>query len=207
MHIYICVCAPCPSLAGACNQGSCSCCHSSQYVHTLCVFFSVMTCVGIRTIIYCVFVSVWNSKRVLTPGLCDVRIHLQKQKPTLAGMPYPQNVETALNVESQVRKEGAIPATIAVVSPLALFLCAEFFNHLLFYISTRTIALTFTPFLLICPYFLDPSLLVGIAGHLRMPPLSSMPLACGSYLRITLDEWMCGCRSLRGTWELFTHHP
>jgi pseudouridylate synthase len=30
------------------------------------------------------------------------------------GMPYPQNVETALAVESEVRKQGAVPATIAV---------------------------------------------------------------------------------------------
>ena len=31
------------------------------------------------------------------------------------GMPFPQNFETALEVESIIRKEGAIPATIAVV--------------------------------------------------------------------------------------------
>ena len=31
------------------------------------------------------------------------------------GMPFPQNLETALEVESIIRKEGAIPATIAVV--------------------------------------------------------------------------------------------
>lgn len=31
------------------------------------------------------------------------------------GMPYPQNVETALEVEEIVRKNGAIPATIAVL--------------------------------------------------------------------------------------------
>ena len=31
------------------------------------------------------------------------------------GMPFPQNIETALEVESIIRKEGAIPATIAVV--------------------------------------------------------------------------------------------
>ncbi|RTL57473.1 MAG: pseudouridine-5'-phosphate glycosidase [Sphingobacteriales bacterium] len=30
------------------------------------------------------------------------------------GMPYPKNVETALMVEAAVRKEGAIPATIAI---------------------------------------------------------------------------------------------
>ncbi|NLD58762.1 MAG: pseudouridine-5'-phosphate glycosidase [Clostridiales bacterium] len=31
------------------------------------------------------------------------------------GMPYPQNVETALNVERIVRERGAVPATIAVI--------------------------------------------------------------------------------------------
>ena len=31
------------------------------------------------------------------------------------GMPYPQNVETALNVEKIVRENGAVPATIAII--------------------------------------------------------------------------------------------
>jgi pseudouridine-5'-phosphate glycosidase len=31
------------------------------------------------------------------------------------GMPYPQNVETALTVEQKIRDKGAIPATIAIV--------------------------------------------------------------------------------------------
>lgn len=31
------------------------------------------------------------------------------------GMPYPQNVETALKVEAIVRKNGAVPATIAII--------------------------------------------------------------------------------------------
>ena len=31
------------------------------------------------------------------------------------GMPYPQNVATALQVEDEVRKHGAVPATIAIV--------------------------------------------------------------------------------------------
>ncbi len=31
------------------------------------------------------------------------------------GMPYPQNVETALQVEAIVRKNGAVPATIAII--------------------------------------------------------------------------------------------
>jgi len=48
---------------------------------------------------------------------------LQEGKPVVAlestiishGMPYPQNVETALNVERIVREHGAVPATIAVI--------------------------------------------------------------------------------------------
>ena len=31
------------------------------------------------------------------------------------GMPYPQNVETALNVENIIRENGAVPATIAIL--------------------------------------------------------------------------------------------
>ena len=31
------------------------------------------------------------------------------------GMPYPQNVQTALAVEDIIRKNGAVPATIAVI--------------------------------------------------------------------------------------------
>lgn len=31
------------------------------------------------------------------------------------GMPYPQNVETALQVEAEVRAQGAVPATIAIM--------------------------------------------------------------------------------------------
>ena len=31
------------------------------------------------------------------------------------GMPYPQNVETALNVEKVIRENGAVPATIAIL--------------------------------------------------------------------------------------------
>ena len=32
------------------------------------------------------------------------------------GMPYPQNVATALQVEAEVRQHGAVPATIAIVN-------------------------------------------------------------------------------------------
>ena len=31
------------------------------------------------------------------------------------GMPYPQNVETALAVEQIIRDNGAVPATIAII--------------------------------------------------------------------------------------------
>ena len=31
------------------------------------------------------------------------------------GMPYPQNVETALNVEKIIRENGAVPAAIAII--------------------------------------------------------------------------------------------
>jgi pseudouridine-5'-phosphate glycosidase len=48
---------------------------------------------------------------------------LSSKKPIVAlestiithGMPYPQNVETALRVEAMVRQHGAIPATIAIL--------------------------------------------------------------------------------------------
>ena len=48
---------------------------------------------------------------------------IEENKPVVAlestiishGMQYPQNVETALKVEEEVRKNGAIPATIAII--------------------------------------------------------------------------------------------
>ena len=53
----------------------------------------------------------------------EVQEALQQGKPVVAlestiishGMPYPQNVETALAVENIVRENGAVPATIAVI--------------------------------------------------------------------------------------------
>jgi pseudouridylate synthase len=53
----------------------------------------------------------------------EVKEALASNKPVVAlestiishGMPYPQNVETALNVEKIVRENGAVPATIAVI--------------------------------------------------------------------------------------------
>lgn len=53
----------------------------------------------------------------------EVEAALKENKPVVAlestiishGMPYPQNVETALKVESIIRNEGAVPATIAII--------------------------------------------------------------------------------------------
>lgn len=52
-----------------------------------------------------------------------VQAALDSNKPVVAlestiishGMPYPKNVETALNVEKIVRENGAVPATIAII--------------------------------------------------------------------------------------------
>ncbi|MGL5277610.1 MAG: pseudouridine-5'-phosphate glycosidase [Cetobacterium sp.] len=54
----------------------------------------------------------------------EVREALENNKPVVAlestiishGMPYPQNVETALKVEEIVRENGAVPATIAILN-------------------------------------------------------------------------------------------
>ena len=53
----------------------------------------------------------------------EVQQALAEDRPVVAlestiishGMPYPQNVETALNVEKIIRENGAVPATIAVL--------------------------------------------------------------------------------------------
>ncbi len=53
----------------------------------------------------------------------EVAVALAQGKPVVAlestiishGMPYPQNVETALNVERIIRENGAVPATIAII--------------------------------------------------------------------------------------------
>ena len=53
----------------------------------------------------------------------EVKEALEKGRPVVAlestiishGMPYPQNVETALAVEKEIRRNGAVPATIAVI--------------------------------------------------------------------------------------------
>ena len=54
----------------------------------------------------------------------EVKEALEQNKPVVAlestiishGMPYPQNVETALKVEQIIRENGAIPATIAIIN-------------------------------------------------------------------------------------------
>ena len=54
----------------------------------------------------------------------EVKKALDEGKPVVAlestiishGMPYPKNVETALLVEDEVRKNGAVPATIAIIN-------------------------------------------------------------------------------------------
>jgi pseudouridylate synthase len=53
----------------------------------------------------------------------EVKEALRSNQPVVAlestiishGMPYPQNVETALDVEEVIRKNGAVPATIAII--------------------------------------------------------------------------------------------
>ena len=53
----------------------------------------------------------------------EVKEAIEKGRPVVAlestiishGMPYPQNVETALAVEKEIRRNGAVPATIAVI--------------------------------------------------------------------------------------------
>ena len=53
----------------------------------------------------------------------EVQTALAEGRPVVAlestiishGMPYPQNVETALNVERIIRENGAVPATIAII--------------------------------------------------------------------------------------------
>ena len=53
----------------------------------------------------------------------EVKAALEEGRPVVAlestiishGMPYPQNVETALNVEKIIRENGAVPATVAII--------------------------------------------------------------------------------------------
>ena len=53
----------------------------------------------------------------------EVRLALEEGRPVVAlestiishGMPYPRNVETALNVERIIRENGAVPATVGII--------------------------------------------------------------------------------------------
>ena len=62
----------------------------------------------------------YNSYLDISP---EVKAALDAHKPVVAlestiishGMPYPKNVETALEVERVIRENGAVPATIAVI--------------------------------------------------------------------------------------------
>ncbi|MEL7650098.1 MAG: pseudouridine-5'-phosphate glycosidase [Sedimentibacter sp.] len=69
----------------------------------------------------------------------EVREAIESGKPVVAlestiishGMPYPKNVETALNVERIIRDNGAIPATIAILKgKLKIGLTAEEIEYL-----------------------------------------------------------------------------
>lgn len=69
----------------------------------------------------------------------EVQHALKNNQPVVAlestiishGMPYPQNVETALKVESIIRENGAVPATIAILQgKLCVGLTAEQIDYL-----------------------------------------------------------------------------
>ena len=69
----------------------------------------------------------------------EVKKALEEGKPVVAlestiishGMPYPQNVETALKVEEVIRENGAVPATIAIIGGrLKAGLSKEEIDHL-----------------------------------------------------------------------------
>jgi len=69
----------------------------------------------------------------------EVKQALAEGKPVVAlestiishGMPYPQNVETALRVEEVIRENGAVPATIAIIGGrLKAGLSKEEIDHL-----------------------------------------------------------------------------
>lgn len=58
----------------------------------------------------------------------EVKKALENHQPVVAlestiishGMPYPQNVETALNVEKIIREKGAVPATIGIIDGICV---------------------------------------------------------------------------------------
>ncbi|ELQ6915486.1 pseudouridine-5'-phosphate glycosidase, partial [Escherichia coli] len=67
------------------------------------------------------------SKLKISPELLqispEVQEALKNKKPVVAlestiishGMPFPQNAQTAIEVEETIRKQGAVPATIAII--------------------------------------------------------------------------------------------
>jgi len=63
----------------------------------------------------------------------EVQAALKDGKPVVAlestiishGMPYPQNVETALNVEQIIRDHGVVPATIAIIGGKMVVGCSK----------------------------------------------------------------------------------
>jgi pseudouridine-5'-phosphate glycosidase len=63
----------------------------------------------------------------------EVQQALAQNRPVVAlestiishGMPYPKNVETALNVEKIVREAGSVPATIAIIDGVLTVGCSE----------------------------------------------------------------------------------
>jgi pseudouridine-5'-phosphate glycosidase len=77
-----------------------------------------------RSILHPVITRRSLSSQALSLRLSDeVQSALEAKKPLVAlestiishGMPYPQNFETAVEVEKIVRDNGAIPATIAII--------------------------------------------------------------------------------------------
>lgn len=63
----------------------------------------------------------------------EVKLALRENRPVVAlestiishGMPYPKNVQTALEVEDVVRKNGAVPATIAIIKGVPTIGCSK----------------------------------------------------------------------------------
>lgn len=77
----------------------------------------------------------------------EVHKAIQSNRPVVAlestiishGMPYPQNVETALLVEKTVRENGAIPATIAILQGK---LCVGIMPEQIEYLGQKGLAVT-----------------------------------------------------------------
>lgn len=63
----------------------------------------------------------------------EVKLALKENRPVVAlestiishGMPYPKNVQTALEVEEVVRKNGGVPATIAIIKGVPTIGCSK----------------------------------------------------------------------------------